>query len=592
MEHQSISKNLLYQRKLKGYTQEELSDRTKVGIRTIQRIEKGEVNPHLQTVKLLATALDIEVDDLLPLENPKEETIQQKWLLLLHATPILGFVIPLCNILLPIFLWIHKREDNKIYDNHGRLIINFQITMSILFIFSFIALVTLPGLGFFLFIAVIPYSLIVMVINIISVLNSKKCYYPLSIPFLRKNKVTKYIGILATIISLSCISCSNNISEHIVRLDNSTITKDSLTSKIEQLVTDANVHGIAVTVFNKNKAVYKKEFGHKNYKQKQLLTDSTNFYGASFSKAVFSVLVMKLVEEGVIDLDTPLESYLPKKIHEYEPKTRWHDDFSALKTDSLYHKITARMCLAHTTGFHNYRWYESDQKLRVHFEPGSRYSYSGEGFIYLQVILEKLLGKGLEEIAQEKLFKPLAMDHSSYQWNESFENDFAYGHSAEGNLFKKDKDNEPRGGGTLETTSGDYTKFIEAVLQSKIISKDSWDEIFKPQIRIRTLAQFGPLSHKEGSLNDNIQLSYGLGWGVLVSPYGIGAFKEGHSDGFQNYSIVFPEAEKGIMIMANSDNGESIFKELLEVALGDTYTPWKWENYIPYDNQQKLLPKN
>jgi len=507
--------------------------------------------------------------------------------LLLHAVPILGLMIPLCNILIPLFLWIHKREDNKIYDTHGRAIINFQITMTILFLLSFIALVTLPGLGFFLFISVLPYCIIVMIINIISVLNTQKYYYPLSIPFLKKNKRLKYLGIIILLISFSCISCSDTASEQIVRLDNSRIAKDSLTSKIQQLVTDAQVHGIAVSIFNDNQITYKKTFGYKNYEKKHRLTDTTNFYGASFSKAVFSVLVMKLVEEHVIDLDTPLESYLPKKIHEYKPKTRWHDDFSALQTDSLYHKITARMCLAHTTGFHNYRWYEPDHKLRVHFEPGNRYSYSGEGFIYLQVVLEKLLGKGLEEIVQEKIFEPLKMYHSSYQWNASFENDFAYGHSTNGKTYKKDKDNEPRGGGTLETTSKDYSVFLEAVLQHKIISKNSWNEIFSPQIRIRTLRQFGPLSHQEGTFNDDIQLSYGLGWGILKSPYGIGAFKEGHGDGFQHYSIMFPEAKKGIMIMTNSDNGESIFKELLEVALGDTYTPWEWQNYIPYNHKKK-----
>ena len=109
METKSIAKNLVYQRKLKGYTQEELSGRTEVTVRTIQRIEKGDVSPHLQTVRLLATALDIEVKDLLPLENPKEENIQKKWLLLLHSIPFLGFIIPLANILLPLFLWIHKR---------------------------------------------------------------------------------------------------------------------------------------------------------------------------------------------------------------------------------------------------------------------------------------------------------------------------------------------------------------------------------------------------------------------------------------------------------------------------------------------------
>ena len=98
MKQQSIRENLLYHRKLKGFTQDQLSEKTTVGVRTIQRIEKGDVQPHLQTVKLLAVGLDIEVDDLIPLDNPKEEVIERKWMLLLHAIPFLGLIIPFGNL--------------------------------------------------------------------------------------------------------------------------------------------------------------------------------------------------------------------------------------------------------------------------------------------------------------------------------------------------------------------------------------------------------------------------------------------------------------------------------------------------------------
>ncbi len=587
METQSIAKNLLYQRKLKGYTQEELSEKTHVTVRTIQRIEKGDVDPHLQTVKLLANALNIKVEDLLILENPKEETILKKWLLLLHATPFLGFIIPLANILFPLFLWIHKREDNTIYNIHGVKIINFQITVSILYLLSFVALLTIEKWGFYLFISVIPFSVTVMIINIIKSINTHQCYYPLSIPFInnKESKLPSKMMLLVLTGMLCLTSCITKNTHKIVRLDETEIAQDSLTTKINQLMKEASVHGMAVAVFNENKVKYQKTFGYRDFEQNLELNDSTNIYGASFSKAVFGVLVMKLVEDGVIDLDTPLQSYLPKKIYEYEPETKWHDDFSALKNDSLYHKITARMCLNHTTGFANSRWFEPDYQLRVHRIPGSRYSYSGEGFIYLQVVLEKILAKKLEELAQAIIFEPLNMHHSSYKWKPTFEENFAYGHTTLGEKHIKDIDNEPRGGSTLETTSADFIKFLEAVLQRKILSEQSWEEIFRPQIRIRSMKQFGPLALKDSTLNDAIQLSYGLGWGVLQTPYGIGVFKEGHGNGFQHYTILFPQAKKGVMIMTNSDNGERIFEELLKVTMSDVYTPAEWENYISYKNE-------
>lgn len=347
----------------------------------------------------------------------------------------------------------------------------------------------------------------------------------------------------------------------------------------------AQVQGLAVTIFNKNQPMYKKAFGYKSFQTKEPLKTSTNLYGASLSKAVFAVLVMKLVEEEVLDLDKPLQEYLPKPIYTYTPQTKWHDDYSALKNDSLYRNITARMCLAHTSGFPNWRWVEPDQKLRVKFKPGTRYSYSGEGLVYLQVVLEKLTGKTLDELMQQKVFVPAGMTQSSYTWQPRFEQDYALGHKANGKLYQKDKDNEARSASTLETTPDDYTLFTQAVLQHKILTPATTHEMFSPQIRIRSVKQFGPLSQRDTTANDAIALSYGLGWGLLRSPHGVGAFKEGHGDGFQHYSIIFPETGAGVIIMSNSDNAESIFKELLKSTIGDSYTPWYWQGYIPYNKQ-------
>ncbi|WP_422858474.1 serine hydrolase [Flagellimonas sp. S174] len=585
MHNKSIAKNLVYQRKLKGFTQQELSARTEVTVRTIQRIEKGEVSPHLQTINLLATALEIEVEDLLPLENPKEEAIQKKWLLLMHATPLLGFVIPFCNVLFPLFLWIHKREDNSLYDNHGAKVINFHITVLLVYVLAFVALLTVEKWGFVFFVSVIPLCVLIVMANIIYAVKEHKCYYPLSIPFLKSKARKTSKAFLFLIPLLGIVSCTPLRNDEITRLDGTHISKDSLTRKINQLMEDANVHGIAVSVFNDNVPVYQKAFGYRNVPKQLALTDSTNIYGASLSKAVFGVLVMKLAEDMVIDLDTPLESYLPKKIYEYEPETRWHDNYSDLKTDSLYHKITARMCLAHTTGFNNWRFFESDRKLRVNFEPGTKYFYSGEGLVFLQVVLEKITAKGLDELAQEHIFKPLQMNNTSYQWQPRFEKDFAHGHNAKGEPYGKDIDNEPRSASTMETTARDYTKFLTAVLNEQILSKASYEEMFSPQIRIKSLAHFGPNAQTITNKYDRINLSCGLTWLYFDTPYGRAVTKSGHGDGFQHYSILFPETGKGMLIMTNSDNGESIYKELLEIALADIYTPWEWSNYIPYNNR-------
>ncbi|GMN06128.1 hypothetical protein MTsPCn5_15170 [Croceitalea sp. MTPC5] len=570
MENQSIGKNLSYQRKLKGYSQEDLSAKTEVTVRTIQRIEKGDVTPHLQTVKLLATALDINVDELLNLENPKEEAIQKKWLLLLHGTPLLGFVLPFFNVLFPLFLWIHKREDNPLYNRHGAKIINFQITVLLLYVLSFVALLTLDKRGFILFISVIPLCVMVVLANIMYAVKEYKCYYPLAIPFLKFKGRKTAKSVLVLFALMTSLNVTSQKADTITRLDGTKISKDSLTNKITQLMSDAQVHGMAVTIFNQNKPVYQKTFGYKDYAKKLALTGSTNIYGASLSKAVFSVLVMSLVEDGTIDLDTPLELYLSKKIHEYEPETRWHDDYSALKNDSLYHKITARMCLAHTSGFDN--WRTAKKALQVLHEPGTKHMYSGEGFVYLQVILEKITGKGLQQLAEERIFKPLRMDNSAFLWKPEFKTDFAFGHDQEGNPYKKDIDNEPRSASTLETTASDYAKFLQGVLHKNLLSEASYNEIFSSHIKVTspTSAYEGPLNRKKSFEETNV--GYGLGWGYLDTPYGDAVFKGGNGSGFQHYSVLFPEKGMGALIMTNSRNGRAVFIALLRTALKDMFS--------------------
>lgn len=375
-------------------------------------------------------------------------------------------------------------------------------------------------------------------------------------------------------------------AQTILRLDNSSITAKDLDTKIQQLMKDAAVTGMAISIFNDGKSVYHKVFGYKNGETRTSLQTGTNFYGASLSKAVFSVLVMKLVEENIISLDTPLQDYLPKPVYEYGTGTSWNQDYTSLKEDLQYKKITARHCLSHSSGFANWRWYEPDQKLHVQFEPGTQYSYSGEGLCYLQFVIEKITGKSLNTLMQEKLFGPLGMTHSSYTWQPEFEADYSLGHNQEGKPYPKDKDNAPRSASTLETTPDDYALFTAAVLQQKILTPLGYNSLFQLQLRLRSKHQMGPQTWKDTTAeNDAIALGYSLGWGRLQTPYGFGVFKEGHGDGFQHYSILFPEKKLGIVIMTNSDNGESIFQELLEVAIKDVYTPWKWQGYIPYNQK-------
>jgi CubicO group peptidase (beta-lactamase class C family) len=368
----------------------------------------------------------------------------------------------------------------------------------------------------------------------------------------------------------------------LTRLDGSIIDTIALTDSIETLTRAANVHGLTVTIFAEGHPLYSRAFGSADLSTGRPLRTSTELYGASLSKAVFAVLVLKLVEQGILELDRPLQEYITEPLWTNAGDS-WHEDLRDLRADPRYDRITARMSLSHTTGLPNWRWFEPDQKLRLHFNPGERFSYSGEGMTLLQVVIEKITGTPLEQLMQEHVFGPYGMTTSSYTWQPRFENNYALGHRSDGSAYPRDKDNAARAPSTLETTTEDYARFLGAVLRGEGLRQPSWREMFTPQVRIRSRSQFGPGALETTSANDTIQLSYGLGWGLQRTLFGWGAFKEGHGDGFQHYSILYPEKRLGLLLMSNSDNAESIFPHLIPLTIGDRFTPLEWEGYVPYD---------
>jgi D-alanyl-D-alanine-carboxypeptidase/D-alanyl-D-alanine-endopeptidase len=369
----------------------------------------------------------------------------------------------------------------------------------------------------------------------------------------------------------------------VARLDGTRVDTAALTREIEALRVAANVHGLTVTIFNDTAPVYSRAFGTANANDGRPLRASTELYGASLSKAVFGVLVMKLVDQGLIDLDKPLQDHVAEPLWQNKATT-WHEDLAALRDEPRYRRITPRMALSHTTGLPNWRWYEPDQRLRLHFEPGARYSYSGEGMTLLQVVVEKVTGKPLETLMQEQVFAPYGMTMSSYRWQPRFEGDHAVGHAADGKTYPKDKDNDPRAPSTLETTTEDYARFLAAVLRRDGLSDAAWDELFKPQVRIRSRGMIALDPSDTTSANDAIELSYGLGWGLQRTPYGWGAFKEGNGSGFVHYSIVYPAQRIGVLLMSNSDNATGLMPHLLRLTIADAFTPLEFENYVPFDS--------
>jgi CubicO group peptidase (beta-lactamase class C family) len=365
------------------------------------------------------------------------------------------------------------------------------------------------------------------------------------------------------------------------RLDGTTISSTEIDSTVTRLMKAAEVPGLGIAIFDHGKTAYLKAYGFRNKEKNLPLTIDSVTYAASFSKVVFAYMVMQLVDEGVLDLDKPVYEYLPKPLPEY-PK------YADLANDERYKRITARMLLDHTSGFPNWRWIEDDRKLRIHFEPGSRYAYSGEGIDLLQLVVETITKQPLEGLMQQHIFQPFGMTRSSMIWRERFESDYANGYDEYGRSLGPDKRTHAEAAGSMVTTIQDFARFMQAVMNGKGLDAKTRGLMLRPQIQITSKHEFPTMSEETTDENRSIRLSYGLGWGLYWTPYGEAFFKEGHSDGWMNYTVCFDKLKSGIVIMTNSGNGEGIYKDLLETLLRNTLTPIEWEGFTPYD---KLPPR-
>lgn len=376
-------------------------------------------------------------------------------------------------------------------------------------------------------------------------------------------------------------------AQDITRIDGTSISKDEIEERLQFLTHEAHVHGLYVSVVSSHGIGYEGTFGVSNIKDGTPINNTQVFYGASLSKPVFAYLVLRLVDDGLLDLDRPLIEYLEKPLGAYAFKHSYQG-YQDIQADDRHQKITARMCLSHSSGLPNWRYIgksgmDMEKPLAIEFEPGTYYSYSGEGLQLLQFVVEQITNQNLESLAVKYVFDPFQMAMTSYLWQDRFEGNYAIGHYKKNKVVNRRKRDEEYAAGSMETTPADYTKFIQAMLRKEGLSAAAYTEMIAPQIAITSKQQFGSNRWVATDENRAIKLSYGLGWGLYQTPFGKAVFKEGHLRGWEHHTVFYPEKNLGIIIMTNSSNGDRIFKEILDYIIGDQWMPWFWENYIPYN---------
>jgi len=239
------------------------------------------------------------------------------------------------------------------------------------------------------------------------------------------------------------------------------------------------------------------------------------------------------------------------------------------------------MCLTHSTGFSNFWFTEPDQKLHIHFEPSTRFSHSGEGFILLQFVIEhgrEAQGLGLDVGDLTKAnFDRLGMTRTSLVWHNGLDANVADGWNDQGQPQPHDKRSKVRVAGSMNTTISDLSKFVAALVRGDGLSAASRAEMTKPSLHITTAHQF-PLFLPDLPVSEQRKdLFAGLGVVVFDGPQGHGFYKGGHDGQTTNTVVCIDSGQRCVVILSNDVRSEAAFDRLVTFILGDMGVPYDWE---------------
>jgi CubicO group peptidase (beta-lactamase class C family) len=360
---------------------------------------------------------------------------------------------------------------------------------------------------------------------------------------------------------------------------------EAFVASLPHLLDLAWLPGMGVAVVCPGQPVWQRYLGVANASTKTPITAESLFPAASLGKPIFACVVLKMAQDGAIDLDRPLNQYL----QEDALTGQWGD------------KVTARHVLTHSTGLPNWRS-QDNQKLTPAFEPGGRFQYSGEGFFHLQRVVEHITGAGFESIMQERIFKPLGMSSSTYIWLPDARDRLVAGHNGPNPFYNRDLNamvfeviqasgkplsfwtteqigdalmkktgkstppppNEfiPNVAFSLLTTVSDYARFVSALV-------DPQNATLGVSPAMRTAMQT-PVSHV------NSALSWGLGIGVEQVDGQSYLWQWGDNGGWKNFILAHPPTRTGIVVFTNGNNGQRVNERILRAATGIEHPAFLW----------------
>lgn len=215
------------------------------------------------------------------------------------------------------------------------------------------------------------------------------------------------------------------------------------------------------------------------------------------------------------------------------------------------------MVLCHRSGFPNWREDEDDKLLKTKFEPNTDYLYSGEGFQYLAMVLmyiESTDHQGLEKLFQERIAKPLGMEHTVFIQTPYTREHKAEPYNEDGNwidwhndYWVQKEDGKFYAPSSIHSEPVDFSKWMIAVMNKEILSSESYREMLKPHSKV-------PF--------DGVDVSYTLGYLTPHFPLTDIYLHSGNNEGFTSWYALDTEKDWGFVLFTNSEYGEQLGQEL------------------------------
>ena len=290
-------------------------------------------------------------------------------------------------------------------------------------------------------------------------------------------------------------------------------------------------------------------------------TADSVFQAASLSKPVFAYAVLKLAQEGSLNLDAPLVSYLPngylhiQNLFEFG-KPPITDRVVAPELQA----VTARMVLSHTSGLPNW----SSDSLVFDFKPGTDWQYSGEGFMLLQRVVESITNEKLDDFMRRRLFEPLGMSNTAFRWEPQFADAFMPG------LPRYTKIPEALAPLSLHTSANDYAKFLAALMAD--------------QQAVQMIVQ------SPASVVPKLGLGWGLGWGVKRGEKETFMWQWGNNPGYRSFVMASTSSGDAVVVLTNSEKGLAMAESIVTTVLPGTDSVFK--SYLVREGISHFACKN